>query len=99
MNHPIIRSIPLLNLPPNRLVLLHIDLRSRQLCRQLISTNDNWWIRLEEAVDVFEGAVGGFGIEEVGYRDEREADACLFCFALLLKGERVNRWEVGSEGK
>lgn len=77
MNHPIIRSIPLLNLPPNRLVLLHIDLRSRQPRRQVIPANHNRRVRLEEAIDVFERAIRGFGVEEVGYWDEGEADAGL----------------------
>jgi hypothetical protein len=99
MNHPIIRPITLLNLPPNLRILLHIDLRSRQLCRQLISTNDNRRVRLEEAVDIFEGAVGSFGIEEVGYRDEGEADAGLFRFALELKGEGVMFMGIRSAGK
>lgn len=70
MNHPIIRSIPLLNLPPNLRILLHINLRPRQPRRQLIPANNNRRVRLEEAIDVFEGAVGSFGVEEVGYRDE-----------------------------
>lgn len=77
MDHPLIRPIPLLNLPPNRLILLHINLRSRQPRRQLVPANNNRRVRLEEPIDVFERAVGGFGVEEVGYRDEGEADAGL----------------------
>lgn len=91
LNDPIIRPIPFLNLPPNRLILLHINPRSRQLRRQLIPANHNRRVRLEESIDVFESAVGGFGVEEVGYWDEGEADAGL-CGVLV--GVELGRWGV-----
>jgi hypothetical protein len=82
MNHPIIRPIPFLNLPPNRLILFHINPRSRQPRRQLIPADNDRRVRLEEPIDVFERAVGGFGVEEVGYWDEGEADAGLVVWSV-----------------
>jgi hypothetical protein len=60
--------------PPNLSIRVSVHLRSRQLRRQLVLADDDGRVRLEEAIDVFEAAVCGFRVEEVGYWDEREAD-------------------------
>lgn len=44
--------------------------------RTLIPRNDDTGVRLEESINIFERAVCGFGVEEVGDRDERETDNC-----------------------
>ena len=90
MNHGIVRPVPFLNLPPDLRVLFYVNLRSRQPRRQLIPANDDRRVRLEETVDVFEAAVGGFRVEEVGHWDEGEADACLWD---VLDRESEISWE------
>ena len=93
---PLIRSITFLNLPPNLLILLYISLWSRQFCGQLIPANHNRWIRLEEAIDILQSTIGGFGVEEVGDWDEGEADACLWVLSVCVgRGSRVCREEFG----
>jgi hypothetical protein len=80
-NHPTLFLFPLhlgLSPPPNLIVHLSIHPRSRQLRRQLVPADDEGRVGFEEPVDVFEAAVGGFGVEEVGYWDEGEADYSLF---------------------
>jgi hypothetical protein len=71
------RTISFLNLPPNLRILVSIDLRPCQLSCQLIPANNDGRIRLKEAIDVFESSIGGLGVEEVGNRNEGEADAGL----------------------
>jgi hypothetical protein len=68
---------PLLNLPPNLSILISINLRSGQLRRQLVPANNDWRVSLEEAIDIFQRAIGGLWVEEIGDRDEREAYAGL----------------------
>jgi hypothetical protein len=63
-----------LTLPPDLIIHLSIHRWSRQLRRQLIPADYERWVCFEESVDVFEAAVGGFRVEEVGYWDEGEAD-------------------------
>lgn len=72
-----LRAIFLLALPENLLVLLDVHLRPGQLRRQAVAADDDRRLRLEEAVDVLERAVGRLGVEEVGDGDEGEADGCL----------------------
>jgi hypothetical protein len=76
MDH-LIRSVSLLNLPPNLRILIGINLRSGQLRRQLVPADDDWRVCLEEAVDVFESSIGSLRVEEVGDGNEGEADAGL----------------------
>ena len=79
-NHPTLLLISLFPLhlhlppPPNLIIHLSIHRWSRQLRRQFIPADDERRVGLEEAVYVFEAAVGGFRVEEVGYWDEGEAD-------------------------
>ena len=84
MNHGIVRPIPFLNLPPDLRVLFYVNLRSRQPRRQLIPANNNRWIRLEEAIDIFKRAVRSLRIKQVSDRDEGEADACLWAGVLVF---------------
>lgn len=42
--------------------------------RNLVAVDEDAWLGLEEAIDVFEGAVGSLGVEKVCYRDKGEAD-------------------------
>lgn len=63
-----------LSLMCNPLILLNVDLRSRKLSRQLIPANDDFPIRIKVSINVFEGSVRSFGIEQVGNRNERCAD-------------------------
>lgn len=78
-----LRAIFLLALPENLLVLLDVHLRPGQLRRQAVAADDDRRLRLEEAVDVLERAVGRLGVEEVGDGDEGEADGSL---AVLVGG-------------
>ena len=79
-NHPTLLPISLFPLhlhlppPPNLIIHLSIHRRSRQLRRQFIPADDEGRVCFEETVYVFEAAVGGFRVEEVGYWDEGEAD-------------------------
>ena len=48
--------------------------RSVQLYCQLVAMNENSWLSFEEAVDVLQGSISGFGIKEVCDRDEGKAN-------------------------
>jgi hypothetical protein len=73
----LIRPFSLLNLPPNLGILVSINLRSGQLRRQLIPANNDWRVSLEEAINIFQRAIGSFWVEEIGDRDKSEAYAGL----------------------
>lgn len=97
MDHPIIRPISLLNLPPDLCILLYINLRPRQPRRQLVPANNDRWVRLEEAIDIFERAVGSFRIEQVSDGDKGEADASLWRSVSVRV--RLERMFGSSDGK
>jgi hypothetical protein len=78
---------PFLNMPPNLGILVSINLRSGQLRRQLISADNNRRVSLEEAIDIFQRAVGSLWIEEIGDRDECEADAGLSIHIVVSFGK------------
>ena len=105
-NHPTLLLIPIFPLhlyispPPNLIIHLSINQRSRQLRRQFIPADDEGRIGFEEAIDVFEAAIGGFRIEEVGYGDEGEADYGLGGVSLGGFGmEGMEREGMGWNGK
>ena len=91
----LVRNVSLLNLSPDLRILVSINLRSGQLRRQLIPANDDWRVGLEEAINVFESPVGGFGVEEVGDRDERKANTGLIIVVLLVRGVKCGGWVIG----
>lgn len=63
-----------LSLVSDLVVRLGVDLRALELSRNLVPVHKDAAVVGEEAVDVFEGAVRGLGVEEVGSRDEGGAD-------------------------
>ena len=102
-NHPTLLLIPIFPLhlyispPPNLIIHLSINQRSRQLRRQFIPADDEGRVGFEEPIDVFEAAVGGFRVEEVGYWDEGEADHGLVSVSLgVWDGKEGMEWgEMG----
>jgi hypothetical protein len=84
--------------PPNLVIHLSIDRRSCQLRRQLIPADDEGRVCFEESIDVFEAAVGGFRVEEVGYWDEGEADYGLLFVSFGLLTEFASRLEEEEGG-
>jgi hypothetical protein len=84
--------------PPNLVIHLSINRRSCQLRRQLIPADDEGRVCFEESIDVFEAAVGGFRVEEVGYWDEGEADYGLLFVSFGLLMEFASRLEEEEGG-
>lgn len=57
-------------------ICLNVLGRTVKLDGQLVSVNEDARAGFEEAVNIFQGAVRGFGVEEVGNGYESEANDC-----------------------
>lgn len=91
----LVRTLSLLHLSPDLRILVHINLWSGQLRRQLILANDYRRLSLEETIDVFESAIGCLWVEEVGDWNESEADAGLLVVFLSASRRQGCREWVG----
>ena len=60
----------------NLVVLISVYLWSRELGGKLVPADDDAWLSLKEAIDIFQCAVGCLWVEQVGDGYEAEADAC-----------------------
>ena len=70
-------TVPLLvDTACNLVVLISVYLWSRELSRKLVRANDDVWLSLEKAVDIFQCAISCLGVDEVGDGYKSKADAC-----------------------